>query len=571
MLHFRVGRRRCDHREQVIDAILSLYPSMKMAVVNNKAVRLLPVLVLVATAVILLLHYQQVARLKEKVFESRVLETQQQARTQLKRLFDPVIINLSIMGRWVGAESPDLSEVAALNSRFVPVLEEVTQIASALVADTTGREYMLMRAREGWLTRLTDVQRWNDRSHWSRWTRPGQAVEDWQENLDYDPRKRPWFRGAIDSVAQDAVFWTTPYKFFTSKALGITAATRWPLPAREGQFIVVAFDVLLTELSALTMGLMSGEDGRAFILTGDGRVVGVPDDPQFQTPATIAASVLTAATEFPVAVVRDAYDAWLARDRAGNDPFVFSSNGATWWASFWNYTLGNQSLWLAVAVPESGLVSRLGEPDSMIPATIIGIGVITFLVTFVTLRKFQAGLSDRVRPDEGLNRILNKPGADPSQQVQALIREGENESLELKSSVRWNFKAGRTGKEMELAWLKTVVAYLNTEGGVILLGVDDAGKVLGLDNDGFANDDKALRHVENLIARHIGPAYFPYIRSRMISVEGKKVLTIDCGTSPKPVFLKHDKGEDFYIRTGPASRSLAPSEILAYIETRKLQ
>jgi predicted HTH transcriptional regulator len=207
----------------------------------------------------------------------------------------------------------------------------------------------------------------------------------------------------------------------------------------------------------------------------------------------------------------------------------------------------------------------------MVPVTIIGIGVITFLVTFVTLRKFQAGLSDRAHPDEGLNRVLSKQGADPSQQVQALIREGENESLELKSSVRWNFKAGRTGKEMELAWLKTVVAYLNTEGGVILLGVDDAGEVLGLDKDGFTNDDKALRHIENLIARHIGPAYFPYIRSRMISVEGKKVLIIDCGTSPKPVFLKHDKGEDFYIRTGPASRSLAPSEILAYIETRKLQ
>lgn len=62
---------------------------------------------------------------------------------------------------------------------------------------------------------------------------------------------------------------------------------------------------------------------------------------------------------------------------------------------------------------------------------------------------------------------------------------------------------------MEFAWLKTVVAYLNSDGGLILLGVDDIGKILGLGHDGFANDDKALRHVENLIAAHIGPAVFP--------------------------------------------------------------
>ena len=65
------------------------------------------------------------------------------------------------------------------------------------------------------------------------------------------------------------------------------------------------------------------------------------------------------------------------------------------------------------------------------------------------------------------------------------------------------------------------------------------------------------------------PAHFPYMRSKMITVDDKKVLMISCGVSPKPVFLKHDKGEGFYIRTGPPTHSLAPSEVLAYVATRK--
>ena len=95
------------------------------------------------------------------------------------------------------------------------------------------------------------------------------------------------------------------------------------------------------------------------------------------------------------------------------------------------------------------------------------------------------------------------------------------------------------------------------------------GHILGLHNDGFSNDDKALRHIENLIAQHLGPAHFPCIHSRVITVTARQVLMIACKTSPNPVFLKHEKGEDFYIRTGPASRALATSDALTYIQNRK--
>lgn len=77
-----------------------------------------------------------------------------------------------------------------------------------------------------------------------------------------------------------------------------------------------------------------------------------------------------------------------------------------------------------------------------------------------------------------------------------------------------------------------------------------------------------LRHIENLISKHIGNEYSPYVRVRTAKVEDARVVMIQCTASPNPVFLKHDKGEDFYLRTGPASRSLSPREVLTYLDAR---
>jgi hypothetical protein len=43
---------------------------------------------------------------------------------------------------------------------------------------------------------------------------------------------------------------------------------------------------------------------------------------------------------------------------------------------------------------------------------------------------------------------------------------------------------------------------------------------------------------------------------------------IRCARSNDPAFLRNNKEEDFYVRTGPASRKLSPSQILKYLEAR---
>ena len=144
-----------------------------------------------------------------------------------------------------------------------------------------------------------------------------------------------------------------------------------------------------------------------------------------------------------------------------------------------------------------------------------------------------------------------------------LIAAGESEKLEFKSTLRWNLMADKADKAIENSALKTIVAFLNTEGGTLLIGVKDDGAVLGIEKDQFLNEDKFLLHFASLVNDRIGKHYVEQILSGLKEIKGKKILRVDCKPSPDPVFLKGN-GEEFYVRSGPSSVQLSTSEVLEY-------
>jgi predicted HTH transcriptional regulator len=152
----------------------------------------------------------------------------------------------------------------------------------------------------------------------------------------------------------------------------------------------------------------------------------------------------------------------------------------------------------------------------------------------------------------------NKPLS--SQQVRRLLRQGEGDHVEFTSTVRFNLKSGKNDKSIELAVLKGITAFLNTAGGTLLVGVSDEGEVLGMDPDGFRNDDHALRHISNLVAEHIGIRHINAISLHALTLDGKTVLAAVCRQATEPAFLRHKDDEMFLVRQGPGNRQLSFSE-----------
>jgi len=150
--------------------------------------------------------------------------------------------------------------------------------------------------------------------------------------------------------------------------------------------------------------------------------------------------------------------------------------------------------------------------------------------------------------------------------IAELISQGENDKLEFKSTFRWDLRQNKKNPAIEHAALKSMAAFLNSEGGDLLIGVADDGSILGVEGDNFVNDDKFLLHVWTLIKTSMGQDISPYIKTSLEKFDDKTVCRVHCLRSPKPVFLRQNGFDEmFYIRIGPSSGNLEISEALKYI------
>jgi len=153
--------------------------------------------------------------------------------------------------------------------------------------------------------------------------------------------------------------------------------------------------------------------------------------------------------------------------------------------------------------------------------------------------------------------------------ILSLIREGESDTLEFKTSLRWDVYQSKKNPAIEHASLKSIAAFLNSSGGDLLIGVRDDGSISGIETDVFENDDKFLLHFWNLVKSSLGQESSPYIKTFLEKFDGKTVCRVSCKPAPFPVFLQQKGfGEEFYIRVGPASAALEIREALKYINDR---
>jgi hypothetical protein len=157
---------------------------------------------------------------------------------------------------------------------------------------------------------------------------------------------------------------------------------------------------------------------------------------------------------------------------------------------------------------------------------------------------------------------------DSPEEVLELIKQGEKKSLEFKSTLRINLHTKEHDKKIEHSVLKTIAGFLNSSGGTLLIGVDDAGKIIGIKNDNFESSDKFNLHFTNLIKQYIGKKYFRFLNFELVRINDKSVLKVDCFKSNKPVFLKFGESEEYYIRTGNQTIQISGSELVEYIDEK---
>lgn len=162
-------------------------------------------------------------------------------------------------------------------------------------------------------------------------------------------------------------------------------------------------------------------------------------------------------------------------------------------------------------------------------------------------------------------------------QIEEVISEGESDGLEFKSSLRWDYHQGCVNKKMEDVIMKSVAAFANTDGGTLLIGVDDSGAVLGLENDYAslnADKDKFEVHLRNLLNQQFGAAFVAKkLAISYPSLEGKDICQIEINQASEPLIIKirDNSGqpvEKFFVRSGNSSQEIPLSQMKSYLQER---
>ena len=138
--------------------------------------------------------------------------------------------------------------------------------------------------------------------------------------------------------------------------------------------------------------------------------------------------------------------------------------------------------------------------------------------------------------------------------VLSLIAQGESKTLEFKRELP---------RFEQIA--KTVIAFANTSGGKLLIGVDDNGSLVGVDDD-------SVLDIQDRIYASLYEQIHPTLRPEIYTshVEDKLILMVEVFRGQSlPYFLKSKgKAEGVYIRVGASNRP-ASLDYIAELERQK--
>jgi hypothetical protein len=162
--------------------------------------------------------------------------------------------------------------------------------------------------------------------------------------------------------------------------------------------------------------------------------------------------------------------------------------------------------------------------------------------------------------------------AELARTTSSLLAAPESETLEFKASARWDYREGKISRVIESATVRAMAGFMNHHGGSLLIGVDDAGRVVGLRNDFTSlrrpDRDGFQQFLVGLVERDLGAHCCSLIHVLFQSVEGEDVCRVVVEASPRPVYVRDDRAARYMVRAGNGTRELDTKAAVEHIAAR---
>ena len=155
-------------------------------------------------------------------------------------------------------------------------------------------------------------------------------------------------------------------------------------------------------------------------------------------------------------------------------------------------------------------------------------------------------------------------------EIERLLTSDETSMLEFKSSLREAIDTPVPQQKLEHAVLKTIAAFLNTDGGKLIIGMADGGTVHGIEIDyptlKRQSADGWRCAFDDLVSHHLGTEVMNFVDLRLELWQGRTIAIVKCSRREEPTLIGDD---DIFVRRTASTVKLSTREALAWWRERR--
>jgi hypothetical protein len=164
---------------------------------------------------------------------------------------------------------------------------------------------------------------------------------------------------------------------------------------------------------------------------------------------------------------------------------------------------------------------------------------------------------------------------DSEENLLLLIERLEDQYLEFKPFLSFDYTRNREVKSKEFDTMRAIDSFLNSEGGILIVGVADDKTIIGLKGDYsiLPGDRKNFDGFENKVRNLIRTKYFRNsLVGELITLKRKQlysndICVMEIRKSDVPIFVYNDENrQQFFIRQGNSVNKLEGIELSHYIK-----
>ncbi len=369
-------------------------------------------LTVIISAVVLVVSIAASTIVARDLEKSYFEKTGEVIEERLDSFFHPVANTLRQTQKWAKSGLMVPEEIDRFRALMLPILQGYPQITSLCTGNEKGFSNRIGAENDGFLSRIVGHSAESGSAKFAFLSASGEILREWEDADDFDARTRDWYLGAKNyadkaaTVASCPIFWNDPFILHTSKQPGIAASL--PLESANGSMFILTFNLMLEKLSDFTSSLQPSPQGKTFILTHNGDLIGVPGIAGIQTAEErheffkVIGARLPKVEDLKSPVLTAAFSSWNKQASTVRS----SGNDGNWRIDFRPYNLGeNARLWVGMAVPEEDFLGEVYRQRARILAMGVFAIILAIIMGFFLARMYSRPLVYLAESSEAITQL----------------------------------------------------------------------------------------------------------------------------------------------------------------------